>query len=787
MRAILAKHAGDNSRMLPRSRLWLALAALLPVSVCAPTAYAQGDEGLRLRAARELAPPGPPVDAAGRRVAPGGGDEATTVFLRADRLEGTSSRVEASGRVELRTRRETVLADWLAYDLATEEVHGTGHVTLRQGNDWVSGSEIRYRRDTETGHFEDPRFSVGEVGVRGDADRLTFVGPDRYDILKARMTTCVAPREDWFLRGESIEIDTAKKVGVAHDARLDFMGVPLLYSPWVEFPLSGDRKSGFLVPVIGQSGTRGFDVAVPYYLNLAPNYDATVTPRIMTKRGLQVGGQFRYLFDAPQPIQGEAYAEVLPDDRQTDTTRWLYSWRHNQQLTPWLAGYLNLNRVSDDKYFADLAERVAITSQSSLVQEGGLSATWGPLTVFARLQRFQTLQDENAPILPPYDREPQVLATLSEVRWNDFSLSGFGEYAYFRRNDVDEGGRAVLFPQLEWRRQTPGAFVAARASVHARQYDLSDPLAGGDGTPSVVVPIGSLDAGLVFERDFRTFDTDFVQTLEPRAFYVYIPYRDQSRLPVFDTAQDDFNFSQLFAENRYVGNDRIGDANQLTLAVTSRLLDPKTGAERLRVSLGQRFYFEGERVTLPGEVPRSGSSSDILLGAEGRLTEAWLVNGLVQQNLDTGTTERFNIGARWNPEPGKVVAGTWRYTREAGSAVGGINELKQFDLATQWPLTPQWTFLGRWNYSLVESKTLEALAGVEYNADCWVLRAVVHRLTTTTEQATTAVYLQLELTGLARIGTNPLDLLRRSVPGFLRSNDPARQARGTGIDPYPEF
>ena len=407
--------------------------------------------------------------------------------------------------------------------------------------------------------------------------------------------------------------------------------------------------------------------------------------------------------------------------------------------------------------------------------------------MFARLQRFQTLQDENAPILPPYDREPQVLATLSEVRWNDFSLSGFGEYAYFRRNDADEGGRAVLFPQLEWRYQTPGGYFAARGSVHARQYDISDPLRSGDDSPSVVVPIGSLDAGLVFERDFRAFDTDFVQTLEPRAFYVYVPYRDQSQLPVFDTALDDFNFSQLFAENRYVGNDRIGDANQLTLAVTSRLLDPKTGTERLRVSLGQRFYFEGERVTLPGEVPRSGSSSDILLGAEGRLTEAWLVNGLVQQNLDTGTTERFNLGARWNPEPGKVVAGTWRYTREVGSAIGGINELKQFDLATQWPLTPQWTFLGRWNYSLVESKTLEALAGVEYNADCWVLRAVVHRLTTTTEQATTAVYLQLELTGLARIGTNPLDLLRRSVPGFLRSNDPARRARGTGIDPYPEF
>jgi LPS-assembly protein len=774
--------------MYPRSRLCLALAAAMSAWFPPVPAWSQEASTTGLRVARELAPPGPPVDAAGRRVAPGaGGEDGTTVFLRADRLEGTSSRVEASGRVELRTRRETVLADWIAYDFDTREIHGKGNVTLRQGGDWVTGTEIRFRRDAETGYFESPRFAVGEVGARGDADRLTFVGPDRYDVLKGRVTTCAAPREDWFLRGDTIEIDTAKNVGVARDARLDFLGFPLLYSPWVEFPLSDERKSGFLTPVIGSSGTRGFDVAVPYYLNLAPNYDATLIPRVMTKRGFQLGGQFRYLFDEPQPIQGELLAEVLPDDRQTDSTRWLYSLRHNQQLAPWLAGYLNLNQVSDDKYFADLAERVAVTSQTTLTQEGGLSAVWGPLTVLARVQRFQTLQDPNAPVVPPYDREPQVLATLSEVRWQDFSVAGFAEYAYFRRNSIDEGSRAVIYPQFQWRRQGAAWYVAARASVHARQYDLPDPLGGGDDTPSVVVPIGSLDAGLVFERDWRAFGSDFVQTLEPRAFYVYVPYRDQSRLPVFDTALDDFNFSQLFSENRYLGNDRIGDANELTLAVTSRLLDAGSGAERLRVALGQRFYFADQRVTLPGEVPRESSSSDLLLGAEGRLTDAWYLNLLVQQNLDPATTERFNAGARWNPEPGKVLSATWRYTRQVGSPLNPTDELKQFDIATQWPITPRWTILGRWNYSLVQSKTLEALAGVEYNADCWVLRAVVHRLTTTTEQATTSVYVQLELSGLARLGTNPLDLLRRSVPGFLRSNDPARQWRGTGIDPYPEF
>ena len=777
--------------MFPPSRLWLALAAALASEFASPPALAQTAEPV-LRMSRELARAAPPTDPKTGRRAPLTLDspDRGTLFLRADRLEGTQKRIEASGQVELRSRRETVLADFLSYDVTTQEIHGRGNVLLRQGNDFVSGPELTFRRDAETGTFESPRFQVGELGARGDAERVTFVGPDLYEILRGRVTTCVAPREDWFLRAEKIDIDTAKKVGVARDARLDFMGVPILYSPWLEFPLSNDRKSGFLTPTFGSSGTRGIDFALPYYFNLAPNYDATVTPRIMTKRGVQIGGELRYLFDdAAMPNKGQAYVEVLPNDRQTDTTRWLYSWRHNHQITPWLAGYFNLNKVSDDKYFADLSERVAVTSQSTLQREGGFAATFGPLSLLARAEKFQTLQDPNAPITPPYNRVPQILGTLSDVEWQGFTFSGMGEYARFERPGfaTTDGDRTVLYPQVEWRRQGPAWFFAARGSVHARQYDLKTPLPDGERSPNIVVPIASLDGGLVFERPFRALGTDFIQTLEPRAFYVYIPHRSQNELPVFDTALDDFNFSQLFTENRYVGNDRIGDANQLTLAVTSRLLDPADGSERMRFSVGQRLYFEDQRVILPNETPRSGSTSDVLLGAEGRLTDAWLWNGLVQFNLDSGNTERLNLGLRWNPEPGKVIAGSYRYTRRLVDPVGSVNNLKQFDLATQWPLTSQWTLLARWNYSLVQSKTLEALAGFEYNADCWVLRMVLHRLTTTTQQTSTSVFVQLELNGLARLGTSPLDLLRRSVPGFLRSNDPARQARGTSIDPYPEF
>ncbi|HEX6794725.1 MAG TPA: LPS-assembly protein LptD, partial [Casimicrobiaceae bacterium] len=269
-------------------------------------------------------------------------------------------------------------------------------------------------------------------------------------------------------------------------------------------------------------------------------------------------------------------------------------------------------------------------------------------------------------------------------------------------------------------------------------------------------------------------------------FYVYIPYRNQNNAPVFDTAIDDFNFSQLFAENRYIGNDRIGDANQLTLALTSRFLDRDTGAERLRLAVGERFYFEDQKVSL-NEPLRSASTSDFLAGAEGRLSSAWTLTSLLQYNFDAHEFERLNAGVRYTPAPGSVLNATWRYTRSIVDPTGTLSQIKQVDLSGQWPVTSHWNLIGRWNYSFTDRKTLEAVAGIEYNADCWVLRVVGQRLTTTTQQATTSVFVQLELNGLARVGTSPLDLLRRSVPGYVPTNDPSLRDRDRRLEALPEF
>ncbi len=762
---------------------------------CAWAADAPADPALptpTLKAAPALTPPialtplrpGGAAPAVAPSAPPGGPAqrEDSAIFLRADTLTGIEGRrVEAEGKVELRTRRETVLADWLQYDFDSTEIWGKGNVLMRRGFDWITGPEARYKRDTATGVFKSPRYYVGDNGGGGSAAEIRFVGPQKYEATDASYTTCIAPRPDWYIRIGELEVDELRKVGTGHHATLYFLNAPVAYTPWIEFPLSSERKSGFLTPILGSTGTRGLELATPYYLNLAPNYDATLTPRVMTKRGVQLGAEFRYLFTGSS---GQVSAEDLPRDRVTDTNRYALAWRHTQdlqRLLPGLAGYWNLNKVSDDTYFADLADRIAITSQTTLPREGGFVYNRGPWQFLAREQAFQTLQDPTQPPQPlPYNRMPQLQAALAQTQWHGFDVSGTGEYVRFRNPTLVTGQRVYAYPTAAWTRQAPGWFVTARAGLHARHYDLDAPV-DGRSSFDYAIPIASLDTGLVFERDWRVFDQDVTQTLEPRAFYVYIPYRDQSQVPAFDTAIDDYSFRQLFSENRYIGNDRIGDANQLTLALSSRFLDPNTGGERLRLAVGQRFYFADQRVTL-NEPPRSASTSDLLIGADGRLTDAWTLTTLLQYNFDQSRSERVDAGFRYTPGPGRILSAAYRFRRQSLDPAAVNGELNQYDVAAQWPITAHWTALGRWNYSVVDRKTLEAVAGVEYNADCWVLRLVLQRLTTTTQSATTSVYLQIELNGLARFGTSPLDLLRRSVPGYLRTNDPAVMPRDRGDD-----
>ena len=733
----------------------------------------------RLKPSPVLEPPPRPTP--GTRAA---GDR-EAVFLRADRLEGEAEDwIQAEGKVELRSRRQTVLADWLRYDAATDEFWGKGNVTVRRGIDWISGPEVRFKRDEQTGAFNEPEFHVGENASRGDATTLIFVGPDRYDVQNARYTTCVAGDDDWYLTAVDVDLDRSRLVGTAQDATIVFKGVPILYSPYLTFPLSNDRKSGFLTPVYGSSNQRGFEVGVPYYLNLAPNYDATLLARPMSRRGFQIGGQFRYLF---QGIAGEADAEILPHDRITDTDRYAIAWKHNQVLAPGLSAFVNVEKVSDDTYFSDLSDRLALTSQVNLPRDVGLAYDRESFGLLGRVQTFQTLQDPNNPIVPPYFLEPQIVLTVKPIEWRGLDFAAAGEFVRFRQPALTPNGeRSILYPTVAWSRRGSFWFVTAQTGLHMTHYDLDNP-----ATPPTnfnrTLPITTVDGGLFFERDTDWLGHTFIQTLEPRLFYVNIPFRNQSTYPNFDTAQDDFNFSQLFTANRYLGSDRIGDANQLTAAVSSRFLDPETGAEKMRFAIGQRYYFESQQVTL-NEPPRTTNTSDLLLAAETRLSDVWTAAALLNYQPSPRQTEELDLATRYQPGPGRVLNVAYRYIRQSLNSSGQVSQLKQIDLSGQWPFGNNWSVIGRWNYSLVDATTLEGVIGFEYNAGCWVFRVAAQRLVTNTQQISNSIYVQFELNGLARIGTNPIDVLRRSVPGYTRTNDPTVQpVGGAAADFFPEF
>ncbi len=729
----------------------------------AANAGARGAAAIPLRSSPLLAPPRT--------------EERGTVFLRAERIEGDGrQKVEATGGVELRSHFESVLADWVLYDTVSEEIWAKGNVRIRRGADTVSGPELLYRRNQATGYFTAPEFVVGARNGRGSAAEVQFTGPEQYFARDGLFTSCRAGDDSWFLKVGELELDSSRQVGTARNATLVFQSVPMMWTPFFDFSLSGERKSGFLTPSFGSSGTRGLEVRVPYYWNIAPNYDATVVPRFMSRRGLQLAGQFRYLFPS---MLGEVNAEFLPNDRATNTNRNGLFWRHTQDLGRGFGAYLNLNRVSDDTYFSDLGDRVSVTSQTNLPREVGVTYSSRQFSALARLQRFQTLQDPSNPIVPPYERAPQLVANLNPYDIAGAGVQGFAQYDDFRHPTLVNGKRLVVHPTASYSIRRPAYFVTARAGLHLSAYSIDDPTVA-DERFNRAVPILSLDSGLAFERDWRIGGRDFLQTLEPRAFYVYVPFRSQNQIPSFDTALADLNFSQLFAENRYVGQDRIGDANQITLAVTTRLLDSATGEERLRFAIGERFYFQDQRVTL-NEPPRTSSASDILVAAGGRLGSRWLGDVGLQFNPTGGDLERFNALIRYTPGPGRVVGAGYRYVRELIDASGNVSQINQIDLAAQWPLWGNWTGAARWNYSYFDNRLLEGIVALEYNADCWVLRLAAHRLATTTQTATNSFFVQLELGGFSRIGTNPLDLLRRNVPGYQKAGEGATSSVGESV------
>ena len=727
-------------------------------------ASAQVADDTRLRVEKQL------------RMAPSRPERDSAKFLEADRIVGQQDRsITASGNVILRQRGATIRADRVDYAVEEQKAVATGNVRIERGEDSATGPTLRYDLANDTGEMEAPVFDFPKtadrkISTRGHASAALLEADNKNRLLRAEYTSCPVPRRDWFLSVRELEVDTTTNVGRAYNTTVFFLGLPILYSPYLSFPLDNKRRSGFLAPTLGTSGKSGFEAALPYYWNIAENRDATFTPKVYTKRGLQVGGEFRYLEPA---FNGILEGEILPSDRIAERDRYFLGVRHTHQLWRGWTAAVNAQKVSDDNYFRDLSTKIAATSQTNLPRDAIVAYDDDVWSLSARAISYQTLQDPNlaTPVPRPYAILPRLLA--SGVKQNLYGIDWqfFGEYANFRHPELVSGQRAIVYPSvsLPWRRSW--GYLVPKFGYHVTRYAIGEHGEGvDDATRSL--PIASVDAGLFFDRDMRWGGRAFQQTLEPRVYYLNVPYRDQTRLPNFSTAESDFNFAQLFTENRFVGGDRIGDANQLTVAVTTRLIEQSTGLERLTAGIGQVQYFRDPRVTL-NDVPANTKSSDVVAFAASRLSPSVAVETNFQYTPSLNRSQKLTLAAHYMPVPGSVINAAYRYARgtvaprDPGLAAG----IRQLDFSTQWPVTANLNALARWNWSLQDSKLLEGLVGLEYNAGCWQVRAVAHRFITAAQQYSTSFQIQLELTGLSRIGINPLETIRQNISGYRRSDE----------------
>ncbi len=744
-------------------------------------------------------------------------------FLKSDRLSGqTDLQTTLEGHVTVRRGDILLKADQVEYDQVHDFVKARGNVTINRAGNVYQGPALDLQLDAFEGFFTQPRYQLLKNKAHGQAERIDFIDSANTVLHKAEFTTCQRKpgpswTPDWFFKGDKITLDTERNIGLAEGANLRFKDVPILPVPNVDFPLSDERKSGLLPPTIGVDNIGGLEYTQPYYWNLAPNRDLTFFPTYWSKRGVRLGTEFRYLEGAaPDPtFLGEMRLNYMEKDDLRGTRRWDMQYKHTGLMDPRFAGgnlslHLALNRVSDNDYWKDFAMIGGTGIQRLLSNDAALNWTNGEFSANLRAQKWQTLQDLANPvtnrITPPFDRVPQLTARMQRTNVGGFDFSIDGDLTRFesaRDYECANNGlstcapnanRAVSWMQLSRPFTSSGAYVTPKVQVHGRSYQFDGGLPSnafyggyqGRTSASVTVPTFSLDTGIAFERSSRLFDRAWVQTLEPRAFFVYTPYRDQNYLPNYDSGGNAFNFASIFTENAYGGHDRISDSKMLTLGATSRFIDPATGAEGARFGVAQRLRMQDQRVILPGDPEAKAGVSDLLGGATLNLHPAWALDTAVQYNQDTANYQRRMLGGRYSPGSYRVINAAYRAQNDAS----GNATSRQIDVGWQWPLHDlwrgrdedlgegrglgegRWYSVGRMNYNPLDKKVVESIIGFEYDAGCWLGRVVTERLQVAEGLARQRLLFQLEFVGFSRVGTNALGSLRTNVPRYQPLRQP---------------
>lgn len=681
--------------------------------------------------------------------------------------------VTLKGNVDVTWANRKIYAEDATYDTVSTTLSAKNNVYYSDGNLSLYSDSAHLKLDSNQGRLRNSLFILDNVPARGRSSQVDIESKTRMRFQDVAYTTCAPSNQDWTMEASKLELDRESGVGVARDAWLEVKGVPIFYTPYIEFPIDDRRKSGILVPTFGSTDQAGFDFTVPYYWNIAPNYDATIAPRYMTRRGFLLGGNFRYLTES---TQGEIAAELLPQDQVSEKTRGALSALNRTHFTPDLNADFDLNYISDNDYLNEIGNSLVVTDFRHVRSQANLWYNPDWMSLSLRVENFQTIDPNIRPDDRPYRMLPQIRVDTNEQQlWDlDGRFRMRGEYVFFQRGNTVTTNRIDLRPELSWPIQTAGAFIKPAVTVQATQYWLENQDLGTPDAITRVLPLVSLDSGLVFERGTTLGGNPYIHTLEPRLYYLYVPFTDQNDIPLFDTAENDFTALQLFRNNRFSGADRIGDANQVSVGVTSRLLESATGRERLDASIGSILFFRNRDVTLrPTEPDETSTISNVIGELNAEITDHWSVRSGLQWDPSNTEIDRAEVALRYRDVPGRILNLAYRFRQDENN--NRINEtvINQIDTSFRWPVITDLHVVGRWQFSFRDDTTLESFVGIEKDSCCWRFRILGRRWVTSINSQTigegepnTGVFLQLELKGLASFGDSVDNFLERHISGY---------------------
>lgn len=692
------------------------------------------------------------------------------------------------GNVEMQRADQRASSSDANYDSVSEVMDLHGNVYYSDDEIALHTESANLKLAKDESRLRESMFISPATPLRGKASAVYRDSKELSRYKDVAYTSCEPGNQDWVVHASDFKMNKTTGDGSAKNAWVEFKGVPVFYSPYLSFPIDDRRKTGFLAPSFGRTQRGGFNFSVPFYWNIAPNYDATIRPRYYTNRGEGplFAADFRYL---TQKSKGLVSAEYLSSDTVNDRLnekhptqtrdRYLATFKNSTHFTKNLSANMDLNIVSDYLYFSDLGNALSFPNFSHVRSFADAAYVNKGISFTGIVENFQTIDPSLSKLggrLKPYRRLPQLNLNFDHTFESIPAITGLeNEYAYFQHSDskVPDGHRFNIKPYVSFPLKSDSGYVTPKLSLQHTEYLLNDQAPGVSDSIGRTVPIGSIDSGLFIEKDINLFGNSYLHTLEPRLFYLYIPKVNQGDIPIFDTALYDFQFDSLFRENRYSGSDRIQDANQFSAALTTRLVDSETGLEKLKLNIGQIYYLQNREVTAPvirvgrdflDNAVQSNTFSPIVAELSSQVNKHLSIQTGLQWDARENEIVRGNASVQIVNDPGEVlnIGYTYRKSyliRDALDEVtdadidlfnyyrplndqltrAGINGLRndiptlrsndiiQTDVSLRWPVYDNWFLVGRWQYSMLYNQTQEAFIGFEKENCCWRFRVIGRR------------------------------------------------------------